>query len=77
MNTVHMQRFVHQRWMPSITFEHGIPNVQLEGSDSNKNKAVITLVQAISQPSVSFVQPEVTYFYDMKICLLLIILELF
>ena len=46
-----------------ITFEHGILKVQLEGSDSNKNKAVITLVQAVNQPSVSIVQPEITYFY--------------
>ena len=30
-----------------ITFEHGIPKVQLEGSDPNKNKAIITLVQAM------------------------------
>ena len=46
-----------------ITFEHGIPNVQLEGSDPNKNRRLLHLVQAISQPSVSIVQPEITYFY--------------
>lgn len=50
----------------AITFEHGIPQIQLEGSEPNKNKAVIALFQLINQPSVSTVQSEITYFYGYK-----------
>ena len=46
-----------------ITFEHGVPKVQLEGSDPKKNKAIITLVQAGIQPPVSIGLPEITYLY--------------
>ena len=46
-----------------INFESGIPQIQLEGSDPAKSKAVITLIQSVSQPSISTVEPEITYFY--------------
>lgn len=52
-----------------INFESGIPHIQLEGSDANKNKAVLMLFQKTTQSMSNSVEPEITYLYgydDMK-----------
>lgn len=46
-----------------INYENGIPNIELEGSDPTKNKAVIKLVQTAIQPKMPATEPEITYLY--------------
>lgn len=46
-----------------INFESGIPHIQLEGSDANKNKAVLMLFQKATQSISNSVEPEITYLY--------------
>lgn len=44
-----------------INFQSGVPHIKLEGSDPSKNKAVIMLVQEVSQQSLPLVKPDITY----------------
>jgi len=46
-----------------INFESGVPHVTLEGSDPNKNTAVIKLVQSYSEHLTSTIKPDITYLY--------------
>lgn len=47
----------------TINFESGIPHIKLEGSDPNKNKAIIILVQSAIQPLTLVAKPDITYLY--------------
>jgi len=47
----------------SINFVAGVPHIQLEGSDPSKNKAVLMLVQSVSQPVGPAAKPDVTYLF--------------
>jgi ABC-2 type transport system permease protein len=50
-----------------VNYEHGVPKIMLEGSDSAKNKAVINLVKnASGQLSFAMVEPDITYVYGYK-----------
>lgn len=46
-----------------INFQSGTPDIILEGSDPNKNKAIIQLTQNSLQPLVPTVKPDITYMY--------------
>lgn len=46
-----------------INFESGIPHIELEGSDPNKNKVVIMLTQNALQQLIPAVKPDITYLY--------------
>ncbi|NSL53103.1 ABC transporter permease [Calidifontibacillus erzurumensis] len=46
-----------------INFKNGIPHIQLEGSDANKNKAVLKLIQSITEQQINNNEPEITYVY--------------
>jgi len=46
-----------------INFENGIPHVMLEGSDPNKTKAVLKLVQDVSNKLNTAYKPDITYLY--------------
>lgn len=46
-----------------INFESGVPHIQLEGSDPTKNKAVIMLIQKVTQQLTPTPKPDLTYLY--------------
>ncbi len=46
-----------------MNFESGVPHVKLEGSDPNKNKAVIVLMQKVSRQLSPAPEPDITYLY--------------
>ncbi|MGQ3479547.1 ABC transporter permease [Paenibacillus sp. TY11] len=46
-----------------ITLKRGIPQIELEGSDPNKNQAVLAVIQKASQGPTPTVHPDVTYVY--------------
>lgn len=50
----------------TIDYRSGVPQVELEGSDPSKNKAVLALVQQTVQPSRSALPIETTYIYGYK-----------
>lgn len=46
-----------------INFKSGVPKIELEGSDPNKNKAVIILTQTATQQLLPAAKPDITYIY--------------
>jgi ABC-2 type transport system permease protein len=46
-----------------IDFHSGVLHLELEGSDPNKSKAVIMLIQKINQQLAPVIKPEITYLY--------------
>lgn len=50
----------------SVRFESGVPQVQLEGSDPAKNRAVLSLVRTASVRTAIQVPMDVTYLYGYK-----------
>ena len=46
-----------------INFENGVPHVMLEGSDPSKTKAVLKLVQDVSNKLNTAYKPDITYLY--------------
>lgn len=50
----------------TIDFQSGVPQIDLEGSDPGKNKAVLALVQQALQPSAPAPKMETTYIYGYK-----------
>lgn len=46
-----------------INFKHGIPYVELEGSDANKSNAVLLLIQNATQSVLPKAKLEITYLY--------------
>ncbi|UQZ81054.1 Inner membrane transport permease YbhR [Paenibacillus konkukensis] len=46
-----------------INFKNGAPYVLLEGSDPSKSKAVLMLVQKLTQQSLPLMKPDITYVY--------------
>jgi len=46
-----------------VNFENGVPHIEMEGSDANKNKAVLMLIQKVNQEQITVIEPEITYLY--------------
>lgn len=46
-----------------INFKNGVPHVLLEGSDPSKSKAVLMLLQKITQQPTSLMKMDITYVY--------------
>jgi ABC-2 type transport system permease protein len=46
-----------------VNFKNGIPYITLEGSDPNKNQAVLKLTQNATQQLTSYTKPDITYLY--------------
>lgn len=49
-----------------INFESGIPKIKLEGSDPDKSRAVIMLVQGAMQKQMNLGKLDITYLYGYK-----------